>query len=564
MLTALRDVGRKLRLRLHPAPPGVALRQCDWRFLLPTPPGGMFEHLVLLGAPEGLAKAMVQAGIAGRVSERVPKERCADALVILHRSNATVASGAGCLRSDGVVYWEIDRRRLRRCLTSVGRGFKALLSAGLSTMSAHWVRPGFTNPQVYLPLGDDSVLRWYSSNAYTATTLKERAFEWLLRLLSALGPRVREGLIPAFALTAALGTEKPAPSILGQSSLGGDLWRAGRRPRGSGRLADREQLLLLTGGRDDWNRVIAMPFPPGGPDPLAVLKLSRMADRNVHTEREQKVLGEIRTAVDADLRRTLPEGFGTFAWRGLTVGMESYVSGRLLAATAARRGNSLRRKIDDLNLAVEWLIAFHRQTEIRRTAWGDEELAAWSAGALGKYEAVFGLTPAERNLFEKTRQRHRELAASPFPIVWYHSAFSAWNICRHNNDIGVFDWESAEHGPALFDLIYFVYRWNQELGPPRARGGHLRAFRELFLVLPNSHPAARAARQAIDRYTRTLKIDPRCLPLAVVVLWALHAITRADRARRLTRAGSDVRRGNAYVGYLGVLAADAEGLFQSW
>lgn len=562
MLPALRDLRRKVWLRLHPAgPQGAFLRRCDWRFLLPTPPGGMFEHLVLLGAPEGLADAIVRAEIAGRVSEQVPRDRCADALIILHRSNASVASSAGCLRPDGVVYWEIDRRRPLRWLASVSWGFRALLSAGLSPTSAYWVRPGFTNPQVYLPIGDDSVVRWYLRNLYTATTRKARSVEFLLRLLSALGAHPREALIPVFALTASCSTEKQAPSILGEPYLRRDLWRSVRRPRGSGRLADLE-LLLLTGGGDDWNRVVAMPFPPGGPDPLAVLKLSRVADRNVHTEREQAVLGEIRSAVDADLRRSLPEGFGTFAWRGLTVGMESYLSGRLLAATTARSGNSLRGKVDDLNLAVEWLIEFHRQTEIRRTEWGSAELATWSAKALDRYEAVFGLTPAEQNLFERTHQRYQELAGSVFPIVWYHYAFSAWNICRQNNDIGVFDWESAERGPALFDLIYLVYRWNQELGRPR--GGHLRAFREIFLTLPDAHPASRAAQQAIQRYTAALRIDRRCFPLALVSLWALHAITRADRARSLAPTGPDVRRGNAYVTYLGVLAEDADRLFQSW
>jgi len=275
-------------------------------------------------------------------------------------------------------------------------------------------------------------------------------------------------------------------------------------------------------------------------------------------------LCEIRTAVDADMRRTLPEGFGTFSWRGLTVGMESYVSGRLLAATSARWGNSLSRKVDDLNLAVQWLIEFHRQTEICRTEWGDAELATWSSKALDRYEAVFGLTPGEQDLFQKARKRYQELARSSFPIVWYHYAFSAWNICRHHNDIGVFDWESAERGPALFDLIYLVFRWNQELGRSRGRSGHLRAFRELFLTAPNGHPASRAIQKAIQRYTAALEIDQRAFPLALVALWTLHAITRADRARSLAQADLDVRRGNVYVSYLSVLAEDADRLFQAW
>ena len=564
MLPELRDVGRKVWLRIHPAgPQGAALRQCDWRFLLPTPAGGMFEHIVLLGAPEGLAEAIVRAGIAARVSERIPEERCADALIILHRSSASVAESAGCLRPEGVVYWEIDRRRPRRWLASVGWGFKRMLSAGFSTTSAYWVQPGFSNPQVYVPLGNVAVLRWYLSNVHAATTMKGRVLELLLRLLSSVGARLRRALVPVFVLTATSSTRKQMPSILGQSDLRSDFRRSALRPWASGPPADLE-LLLLTGGRDDWNRVVAMPFTPGRLDPHAVLKLSRVAARNVHTEREQKVLGQIRAAVDADLRRTLPEGFGTFSWSGLTVGMESFLPGRLLAATAARRGSSLRRKVADLDLAVGWLIAFHRQTEIRRTAWGQGELATWSSDALDRYEAVFGLTPPEKNLFARTRQRYRDLAGSRLPIVWYHYAFSAWNISRRKNDIGVFDWESAERGPALFDLIYLVYRWNQEQGGASARGGQLEAFRDLFLTLPGARPASRAAQQAIQRYTEALGIDRSCLPLALVSLWARHAIARADRAGSLAPTGLDVRRGNAYVTSLGVLAEDADRLFQSW
>ena len=321
---------------------------------------------------------------------------------------------------------------------------------------------------------------------------------------------------------------------------------------------------MLTGGRDDWNRVIAMPFPIGGPDPLAVLKLSRVKDRNVHTEKEQRVLSEIRSAVDAEMRRTLPEGFGTFSWTGLTVGMESYLSGRLLAATSVRWGYSLSRKIDDLNLAVQWLIEFHRQTELRRPPWGDPELANWTIGALDRYEEVFGLTPSERKLFDGTRQRYRDLAGSSFPIVWYHYAFSTWNINRQNNDIGAFDWESADRGPALFDLIYLVFRWNQELGHWRGKGGPLRACRELFLTASNGHPAARAIQKAIQRYQAALDLDRRAFPVALVSLWSFHAITRAERARSLSNAGADVRRDNAYVSCLGVLAEDPDALFRLW
>jgi len=563
MLSALPNLGRRVWRRLNAGAGTATLRQCDWRFLLPTPASGTFEHLVLLGAPRGLAETIVQAEIARRVSQTVPAEADADALIVLRRSNVSIATASRCLRPDGVVYWEIDRRRPRRWLTSVGWAFRALRSAELSPMSAYWVRPGFSEAQVYLPLGDDSLLRWYLRNNYTAATASEIVMEILLRLLGALGVNLRERLIPAFALTASVNRGRMAASILGHPDVHRDLWRSVRRPRGSGRLSDLE-LLLLTGGRDDWNRIIAMPFPVGGTNPLAVLKLSRVSGRNVHTEREQQVLRNIRPAVDSEMRRSLPEAFGTFTWQGLTVGMESYLSGRLLAATSARWGYSLSRKIDDLNLAVQWLIEFHRQTEMRRARWGEEELAEWSMRPLERYEELFGLTATEKKLFEKTRERYWALAGTTFPIVWYHYAFSAWNICRENKEIGAFDWESAERGPALLDLIYLVFRWNQELGRSRSRGGTLRAFRELFLTQANGHPAIRAIHKAIERYFDALDIDARAFPVALVSLWAQHANTRALRARSLDGPGTDVRRGNTYVACLDVLAQHAETLFRVW
>ena len=137
MLSALRTLGRKVFSRTGPR--GSLLRRCDWRFLLPMAPGGSFEHVVLLGAPEGLAELIVSAGIARRVSERIPADRCVDALVIMDRSDASPKSAEGCLLHECVVYWEIDRRRQAR--SSVTQAYRALRSGGLSPTAAYWVRP---------------------------------------------------------------------------------------------------------------------------------------------------------------------------------------------------------------------------------------------------------------------------------------------------------------------------------------------------------------------------------------------------------------------------------------
>src|SRR5205085_3985497 len=118
-------------------------------------------------------------------------------------------------------------------------------------------------------------------------------------------------------------------------------------------------------------------------------------------------------------------------------------------------------------------------------------------------------------------------------------------------------------GPALFDLIYLVFRWNLELARFRRPGGHTRAFRRLFLAPPDGRASSVAVRQAIERYMAALEIEPRSFPLILVSLWTIRALSRANRAELVGQADPDPRRRNVYVSYLGVLAEDPAGLFRS-
>src|SRR5262249_2445455 len=87
MSSRLRTMAHRIK-RGFASGAGGALRQCDWRFLLPTPPNGTFEHLVVLGAPEGMAETIVRSEIALRVSRIVPEGPAPDALIILRPSAA--------------------------------------------------------------------------------------------------------------------------------------------------------------------------------------------------------------------------------------------------------------------------------------------------------------------------------------------------------------------------------------------------------------------------------------------------------------------------------------------
>ena len=66
------------------------------------------------------------------------------------------------------------------------------------------------------------------------------------------------------------------------------------------------------------------------------------------------------------MARTIPKSLGLIHWNSLAVSIESCVPGRLLSAVTGRWGLPLRRKIDSLYLAADWLTEFHRQTQLDR------------------------------------------------------------------------------------------------------------------------------------------------------------------------------------------------------
>src|SRR5690348_5818925 len=88
----------------------VGLRRADWRFLLPAPPDGMFQHLVLLGGLAELAEQIAVAGIARQVSCHPPPAGTADAVAVLQGAGLSPAHAASYLAPGGALYYEIDRR----------------------------------------------------------------------------------------------------------------------------------------------------------------------------------------------------------------------------------------------------------------------------------------------------------------------------------------------------------------------------------------------------------------------------------------------------------------------
>jgi aminoglycoside phosphotransferase (APT) family kinase protein len=167
-------------------------------------------------------------------------------------------------------------------------------------------------------------------------------------------------------------------------------------------------------------------------------------------------------------------------------------------------------------------------------------------------------------LLDRTASLARELVGAALPTVWVHNDFGPWNIHRAGTRITVIDWElgpndtGTRRGPALADLIYFVTEWHLRARRLRGRRAELRGFRDLFL--PPTGPAALAARDALREYMAGVGVDPRFLPLLLVVTWVERALERADR--QATAGGRGRAEGtNRYAEYVTLMARRRDQLF---
>jgi len=526
-----------------------SLRWTDWRFLLPSPVGGSFEHLVVVGGPAGLAERVVEAGWARRVSCAIPKGRSADAVVILRDAGVTLGDAVHSLRAGGALYYEVDRRVAASRSVSPRAMQRALLRAGMCPTGSYWAAPNFDDRLMYLPLGAPEVFRWYLASKFVASTPERRLLEPGLRLLARFRSDAVDLFARQFAVTGVVPSgARPLPSLLGHPVLPPELRHSPLRP------------LVLTPGGDELNRVILLPFLPGASRPALVLKLSRLPERNLHTENEQRVLVAVRALLDEAMRRTVPRPIGVFEWNGLAVSAESAVPGRLLLSSTGRWGAPLRWKIDDLQTAVSWLIEFHRQAQVRRSPWGETELSRWVEKPLAAYGKAFGVTPNETALFAAVRDRARSLVGASLPIVWEHYALQDQNMSRDRSDIYVVDWEGGGEGMPLFDLFYYAMDWANTVIRLRDEGGRHRCFRALFCEPDPADPHALAIQRAVSRYAVALDIDGRFVPLLLVLMWIVRSLSRSDRQAALGAVGGGRSR-NQGIAYVSLLAAHRDQIF---
>jgi hypothetical protein len=548
----LRRLGGALTRRLSPPPPAL-LRQTDWRFLLPNPEGQSWDHVVLLGGSPELARLITERGIAKRVTTEIPRERCADVVVVLRREVRSLERAVSCLLPGGALYAEMRSFRVPSSPRSPSRIDRSLRDLGLAQVRTYWIRPSLARREAYLPLDGSGPVSWYFENVLSERNLHRRLAGTWLRLATKLGSRLRQHLVIDSAVTAVAREDAAPPSLLGHPGLPSRLRSPG------------ERLLLLTGGaaREIYRRVVLLPFGPEAGEPELVIKLWRSPDRNVDSANEQSTLAAIRSSRVGVESQFVPAPLGLFQWGPLSVGVESYCRGRSFAISNSG-WRPRRRKVDDLKHVMGGFAEFYGRAVIRREPWSASDMSERVEGVLQRYEAELLTTSGERRLFESVRSRSESLRGDSLPIVWSHPDLGPSNVLIRSDGITIIDWAKAAPGLPLLDVLYFVLISCFAICAARDETGRLEVFRRLFL---ESNPGDRLAvvvQGGIDRCLDSMGADRRFFPILLVLLWTSRSVGRLERSRAVARGeeGINPKVGNPYPSYVKALGESSDGLFR--
>ena len=527
------------------------LRRMDWRFLLPAPPRGGFDHVVVLGGSPSLSDTVVELGLAHRVSREVPSTDSADALVILEDASTQVEKAVRCLSPGGALYWEVPRQWSNLLRTSPGAIRRRLVSGGMSPVALYWPRPSFRCPAAYLPIGMAGVLPWYVRTRLDPRSPWRRAAKWILRALARRGGAWAFGLMPRYAATAIAGPAAERVFAVAEANAIAN--------EDSGTLVP----LMLLRGSGSSRRIVQLPFSRGGGDPKRVVKFWRLPDRNANTEAEQETLRKIRSQLDSSVAGSLPEPLGTVRWGEVVAALESYAPGPPLSQSLGAWGRPIRRKIMDVGPVFEWIREFQRQAQVVRKPWDREDVRQWIEEPLSSYRSAVSCGPEEDRLFAAVRLRARALIGQPLPIVWAHPDLTAANIHCQGDRVSVIDWSGAAPRLPLFDLLYFAMLWAAAMEGSGNLEARLARLRRIVFAQPVPDPITSTIREAIVRYFRDLEIATGFFPLLVTMAWTVRSIECFERARAVERGdpGANPHPEESYVEYLQALGKETEALF---
>jgi hypothetical protein len=530
----------------------VPIRQLDWRFLLPEPEPERrtFRDLVIFGGPAGMAARATEIGVADTVRAEESREP-AELVVVLDGAGPSAGEVASRLRPGGVSYWELGRTHAGAWFRSPARFCATLRRAGLEPIAIHACIPDFRSCKLLLPIDIPQALSWYLTSLFPMDTFARRMLALGLQWGFQGNGEWAARWIPSYSVTA-VGREFSGvrlPAVLSDREVPAELRSPGSR------------VAVLT---DAGNRVALLPFAPGAKDPGAVLKVPKVSGVNDRTENEHHRLKELRRVLSPKLASRMPEPLALFHRDGIAISIENFLPGSSLLASSGAWARSWVSRREDLGQAARWLADFHRDSEIRREAWGASDVTTWVDQPLDLYRRAFGVTEAEERLFAAWRLRALDLSGQPFPVIWHHRDYNVWNIFRTKGGVSVIDWEGVRPGPPLCDLLHFVTHWHETVLHVEGEEARLEAFRQLFFGEVRL-PSARRTRQAIcedlDLYMQRLELRSSFLPFLLVYTWVELALRRRQQQEDMGELTEVSRVGNRNFPYVEIIAEHTGELF---
>jgi phosphotransferase family enzyme len=519
----------------------ATLHSVDFRFLLPFDRQGPFEHLVLVGGPSGMAERLVETNTAVAVSHCATAQRDADAIVVLGHQPSNLREVAASLQPAGVLFLQRRNAPLMLGRTRTDTLRRELATIGLELLATYATRPNSISPRVYIPLGATGPLLWYLRTFQFVTDPRSWLLNKALLGIANASPQLLASCLPDVAIVA----RKPvpgealahqSPSILAEPLLESVLGATDLHP------------LLISG-----QRTILFVFGRESSEPLAVIKIPKLASENHATENGHQALTDLKRQPDSLIASSVPQPVCLLNWRGISVAVESVVHGHTLARALDAWRSSLNAKVEGLQQAARWLSRFHRASLLTRTTWAAADTARWVIAPTEQYRQMLGQTDGERQLFTAAADYAGSVATLDLPIVRQHRDFRPVNVIRGDRgEISVVDWEGYRAGPAFCDLFHFVMQWHSGARRLDAQT-KVKGF-ERLLFEPIDDPIGHVVHDVMVEYVNELRLSGGVIPLLILYMLVELATRRGEQQQR-EQGGSDLRLGNENIQFVGALAA---------
>jgi aminoglycoside phosphotransferase len=264
--------------------------------------------------------------------------------------------------------------------------------------------------------------------------------------------------------------------------------------------------------------VVVMVLHESSPDPVLVVKMSRLPGPSSTLDREARNLRIVQASRPGGFA-SIPRLLAFEAFSGTPLLVQTAVPGQVLDSRTVRRK---RQELADRILA--WTIDLHRATARTSGAHADH-IRRLLQTPLVECRTAFRTADPVVDLVGRTLELTAPLAATEFPLAFAHGDLSAPNILASaTGQLGVVDWELGEPqglpGQDLFFALTYLAAASRRASRPDE---YVAAFHEAFFGRDAW------AQRYVERYARRLRLPGHLLKALFLASWAVYVRRTLDR-----------------------------------